>query len=68
MEFLDSVKNERSVFVKELLSNLKGVKATELTVPNKLLLEEMQEAVNELKLIKAGKKKARPVEELLNEL
>ena len=68
MEFLVSVKKERSVFVKELLSNLKGVKATELTVANKLLLEEMQEAVNELKLIKAGKKKARPVEELLNEL
>ena len=68
MGFLVSVKKERSVFVKELLSNLKGVKATELTVANKLLLEEMQEAVNELKLIKAGKKKARPVEELLNEL
>ena len=68
MEFLVSVKNDRSVFVKELLGNLKGVKATALTIANKQLLAEMEEAVNELRLIRAGKKKGRPVQELLNEL
>ncbi len=68
MEFLVSVKKEQSVFVKELLNNLKGVRATELTIANKQLLEEVKDAVNELQLIKAGKKKGRPVEELLNEL
>lgn len=34
----------------------------------KQLLQELKEAVAELKLIEQGKLKARPVEELLNEL
>ncbi len=67
MEFLVSVKNERSVFVKELLGNLKSVKGTAPTTANKQLLAEMEEAVNELRLIKAGKKKGRTVEDLFNE-
>ncbi len=42
--------------------------AGEKTPTKARLLEELKEAVEEMKLIKAGKKKARPVEDLLNEL
>ncbi|MEI6488215.1 MAG: hypothetical protein WCP52_04600 [Bacteroidota bacterium] len=42
--------------------------AGEKTPAKARLLEELKEAVEEMKLIKAGKKKARPVEDLLNEL
>lgn len=68
MDFLVSVKDERSHFVKELLNNLKGVKAKELTPENKELMKDIIVAVEEVKLIKAGKKKGRPLEDLLNEL
>lgn len=68
MDFLVSVKDERSHFVKELLNNLKGVKAKELTPANKELMNDITTAVQEVQLIKSGKKKGRPVEDLLNEL
>jgi hypothetical protein len=39
-----------------------------ITEAKALLLEELKEAVEEMKLIKAGKKKARNAEDFLNEL
>jgi hypothetical protein len=44
------------------------VKATPLTEGKASLMKEVKEAVEEMKLIKAGKKKARNAEDFLNEL
>lgn len=52
----------------EVLRSISFVKAKPLTEAKSLLMEEIQEAVEEMKLIRAGKKKARSVEDFLNEL
>jgi len=52
----------------ELLSNFSFVKAKPITKETALLLEEIKEAVENLKLAKQGKLKAKPLNELLNEL
>jgi len=44
------------------------VKAKPITKESALLLEEIKEAVENLKLAKQGKLKAKPLNELLNEL
>jgi hypothetical protein len=44
------------------------VKTTTITSEKALLMEEIKEAVEELKLIRAGKKKARNAQDFLNEL
>jgi hypothetical protein len=44
------------------------VKAKPLTEAKAKLLSEMKDAVDEIKLIKAGKKTARNAEDFLNEL
>jgi len=62
------VKDNKAEFVKELLNSLSFVKAKTITPQKALLIEEMKEAVEEMKQIRAGKKKARNAEEFLNEL
>ena len=52
----------------ELLRNFKFVKAEPLTPYSAEVLEGLQEAVEEVNQIKAGKKKAQPLSEFLNEL
>jgi len=52
----------------EMLANLSYVRTKQLTEPKALLLEELREAVEEMKLIRAGKKKARNAQDFLNEL
>lgn len=52
----------------ELLGSLSFVKAKELTPYKAEVLEGVKEAVEEMKLIKAGKLKGRPAEDLFNEL
>jgi len=52
----------------ELLKNFSFVKANPLTPYKAGVLEGIKEAVEEMKLIKAGKLKGRPAEDLLNEL
>jgi hypothetical protein len=54
-----------------LLAVLKGIsylKAKPLTDAKAKLMEEIREAVEEMKLIRAGKKKARKAEDFLNGL
>jgi hypothetical protein len=47
----------------------KDLEALEIDEPTKEeILDGIREAVKEMKLIKAGKLKGRPIEELLNEL
>ena len=68
MKILLEIKDNKAAFVMELLRNLSFVKAKPLTDTKAQLLEEMKEAVEEMKLVKSGKKKARNAEEFLNEL
>ena len=68
MKVLLDIKDSKASFVMELLRNLSFVKTRKLTDEKAQLMEEINEAVEEMKLIKAGKKKARNAEEFLNEL
>ncbi|MCW5898551.1 MAG: hypothetical protein KIT10_04710 [Flavobacteriales bacterium] len=68
MKVLLEIKESKVEFVMELLRGLRYVKATPLTDTKARALAELQEAVEEMKLIKAGKKHGRPARELLEEL
>ncbi len=52
----------------EVLRSISYMKAKPLTDAKDLLMEEIRDAVEEMKLIRAGKKKARNAEDFLNEL
>lgn len=68
MKVLLEIKDSKAGFVMELLQSLPYVKAKPLTKGYAKLVDEINEAVAEMKLIKKGKKKARNAEEFLNEL
>ena len=68
MKVLLEIKENKVAFVMELLSNFKFVKVKEPALGKNKVLEELKEAVEEVKQIKAGKKKGQPLSELLNEL
>ena len=68
MKILLDVKDEKAPFVLELLKNLKFVKAKELTPAKAEVLESLREALEEVKLIEAGKLQTRPLKDVLDEL
>lgn len=68
MKVLLDIKDNKATHLLEVLKGLSYVKATPLTDAKALLMEEIREAVEEMKLIRAGKKKARNAEDFLNEL
>ena len=68
MKVLLDIKDTKAHFVMELLGSLSFVKAKELTPHKAQVLEGIKVAVEEMKLIKAGKLKGRSAEELFNEL
>ena len=68
MKLLVDIRDNKAAFLMELLSNFSFVKAKPITKESALLLEEIKEAVENLKLAKQGKLKAKPLNELLNEL
>jgi hypothetical protein len=68
MKVLLDIKDSKAKFVMELLGNLTYVKAHTITPEKARVIEELKEAVQELKLVKSGKKKARNAEDFLNEL
>ena len=68
MKVLLDIKDNKAAFVMELLHSLSFVKTRKLTSEKAQLIEEINEAVEEMKLIKAGKKKARNAEDFINEL
>lgn len=68
MKVLLDIKDAKAPFVLELLQNFSFVKAKTLTPHKAKVLEDLKEAVEEMKLIKAGKLKARNAEDLFNEL
>ena len=68
MKILLEIPDNKSASLMDVLKSITYVKAKPLTDEKALLLEEIREAVIEMKLIRAGKKKARNAEDFLNEL
>lgn len=55
-------------FFIELVKKLSFVKKVKPATPKKKILAELQESIDELNQVKAGKKKARDLKDFLNEL
>lgn len=68
MKVLLDINDDQAQFIMELLSQLKGVKAKPLSPYKAEVLEGVQEAVEEMKLIKEGKLEGIPAKDLLDEL
>lgn len=68
MRVLLDIKDNKALHLLEVLKSLPYVKTTSLSDEKALLMEEMKEAIEELNLVKAGKKKARNAMDFLNEL
>ncbi|MEQ9466391.1 MAG: hypothetical protein RLN88_03215 [Ekhidna sp.] len=68
MKVLLEIQDNKVDFVMELLENLKFVKARPLDSGKVEMLGGIQQSVEELNQIKAGKLKGIPIQELLDEL
>ena len=68
MKILLDIPDNKATSLMDVLKSISYVKAKQLTDAKALLMEEIREAVEEMKLIRAGKKKARNAEDFLNEL
>ena len=68
MKVLLDIKDNKAVHLMEVLKSLPYVKTKTLSEEKAVLIEEIKQAVEEMKLVRAGKLKARPIEDLLNEL
>lgn len=64
------IPNNKFTFFMELIKSLKFVKKVEAdeNTSKEQIMQGLQEAVDEVNLIKAGKKKAQPLSEFLDEL
>ena len=68
MKILLDIPDNKADSLMEVLNSISYVKAKPLTDAKAVLMKEIREAVEEIKLIRAGKKKARNAEDFLNEL
>ncbi len=68
MKVLLDIKDSKAHHLMEVLKGLSYVKAKTISKEKAQLIEEIKEAVENLKLVKQGKLKARPAKELLDEL
>jgi hypothetical protein len=68
MKVLLDIKDNKALPLLEVLRSLPYVKAKPLTEEKAQLLEEIKEAVENLKLVRSGKMKARQAKELLDEI
>lgn len=68
MKVLLEIPDNKASSLMEVLKSISYVKAKQLTDTKARLMEDMREAVEEMKAIKAGKKNARKAEDFLNEL
>ena len=67
MKVLLDIKDSKALHLMEVLKSLSYVKATTISNEKAILIEEIREAVENLKLVLKGKLKARPAKDLLNE-
>lgn len=68
MKILLDIPDSKASSFMDVIKSISYVKAKQLTDAKAELMEDIREAVEEMKLIKAGKKKARNAEDFLNEL
>lgn len=68
MKVLLDIRDDKASEFMKSLRGLRYVKATRLTPAKALLMKELKEAINELNLVKKGKKKVRNAETFLNDL
>ncbi len=68
MKVLLEIKDSKAAFFMELLKSFPYVKTKTITPYKAEVLEGIRQAVVEMKLIKAGKLKARNAEEVIDEL
>ena len=68
MRVLLDIKDNKAMHLMEVLKGLSYVKTKTISDEKALLIEEIKEAVENLKLVRQGKLKARPAKDLLNEL
>ena len=68
MKVLLDIKDSKAIHLMEVFKSLPYVKTKQLTDEEALLLSEIKEAVENLKLVREGKLKARPAKELLDEV
>ena len=68
MNVLLDIKDDKASSLMDVLRGLSYVKARTISDEKALLIEEIKEAVENLKLVKQGNLKARLAKHLLNEL
>jgi polyhydroxyalkanoate synthesis regulator phasin len=68
MQVLLNIPDAKAPFLMDVLQHISYVKVKPLTDEKALLLQEIQEAVAAVNLVKKGKLSARPAKELLNEI
>ena len=68
MKILLEIPDNRAVSLMDVLRSISYVKAKPLTESKALILSELKDAVDEINLIKTGKKTAQNAEDFLNEL
>ena len=68
MKVLLDIKDDKPPHLLEVLKGLSYVKTTTISNEKALLMEEIKDAVEELKLIRQGKLKGIPAKQLLDEL
>jgi len=68
MKVLLDIPDNKASSLMDVLKSISYVKTKQLTDSKAQLMQEIREAVEEMKLIRAGKKKARNAEDFLNEL
>ena len=68
MKVLLDIKDSEAPYLMRVLEDLSYVKAKQLTSYKAKVLEDVKEAVEEMKLIKQGKLKGRKAEDLFDEL
>ncbi len=68
MKVLLDIKDDKAIHLLEVLKSLPYVKSTTLTDKKALLMEEIKEAVANLKLAKSGKLKLKTARELYNDI
>jgi len=68
MKIILEIPDNKASSLLEVLKSISYLKVKPLSDQKALLMEEIRESVEEIKLIKSGTKKARNAEDFLNEL
>ena len=68
MKVLLDIQDSKAIHLIEVLKSLPYVKTKQLTEEKAVLMSEIREAVENLKLVREGKLEARPAKDLLDEL